>query len=94
MYGIKWNTEWLTLQIRVFRFLTGKLYRVFDESITIISEQHQVILMTSHIPEYDIIKLCQVAPQLQNMEFGRRLAVERELLKNTAIQFYNAGLSL
>ena len=25
------------------------------------------------------------------MEFGRRLAVERELLKNPAIQFYNAG---
>ena len=34
---------------------------------------------------------CQVAPQLQNMEFGRRLALERELLKNPAIQFYNTG---
>ena len=79
------------LQIRVFRFLTGKLYRVFDESIAIISEQHQVtcndviIIKSCHCG-------CQVAPQLQNMEFGRRLAVERELLKSTAIQFYNAGM--
>lgn len=34
----------ISIQIRVFRFLTGKLYRVFDESIAVISEQHQVIL--------------------------------------------------
>ncbi|XP_065904172.1 peptidylprolyl isomerase domain and WD repeat-containing protein 1-like [Dysidea avara] len=59
-------------KIRVFRFLTGKLYRVFDESIQVISEQHQI------------------SPQLQNMEFGRRLAVERELVKSTSMQFYNA----
>ncbi|XP_074097124.1 peptidylprolyl isomerase domain and WD repeat-containing protein 1 [Cotesia typhae] len=50
-------------KIRIFTFLTGKLYRVFDESLQKFSE------------------LQQMTQQLPNMEFGRRMAVERELDK-------------
>lgn len=51
-------------QIRVFEFATGKLYRTYDESIATIMEMQQA----------------GTAPyQLEEVEFGRRLAVEREL---------------
>ncbi|KXG54260.1 uncharacterized protein PGRI_074040 [Penicillium griseofulvum] len=51
-------------QVRVFDFATGKLYRTYDESITTITEMQQA----------------GTAPyQLDEVEFGRRLAVEREL---------------
>ncbi|XP_044020804.1 peptidylprolyl isomerase domain and WD repeat-containing protein 1 isoform X1 [Aphidius gifuensis] len=50
-------------KVRVFNFLTGKLYRVFDESLKRFSELQQTI------------------QQLPNMEFGRRMAVEKELDK-------------
>lgn len=54
-------------KIRVFKFLTGKLSRVFDESV-------------EHITE-----LQQRKPQIPNMEFGRRLAVERDVEKSGAL---------
>ncbi|XP_066601838.1 peptidylprolyl isomerase domain and WD repeat-containing protein 1 isoform X2 [Prorops nasuta] len=50
-------------KVRVFNFLTGKLYRVFDETLQRFSE------------------LQQMTQQLPNMEFGRRMAMERELDK-------------
>ncbi|KAJ5229220.1 hypothetical protein N7489_009928 [Penicillium chrysogenum] len=51
-------------QIRVFDFATGKLYRTYDESITTITEMQQA----------------GTAPyELDEVEFGRRLSVEREL---------------
>ncbi|KAJ5143275.1 uncharacterized protein N7515_002062 [Penicillium bovifimosum] len=51
-------------QIRVFDFATGKLYRTYDESINTITEMQQA----------------GTAPySLDEVEFGRRLAVEREL---------------
>ncbi|OQE28371.1 hypothetical protein PENSTE_c003G07647 [Penicillium steckii] len=51
-------------QVRVFEFATGKLYRTYDESIATITEMQQA----------------GTAPyQLDEVEFGRRLAVEREL---------------
>ncbi|KAK2587483.1 hypothetical protein KPH14_003187 [Odynerus spinipes] len=53
-------------KVRVFNFLTGKLYKVFDESLQRFSE------------------LQQNTQQLPNMEFGRRMAVERELDKTEA----------
>jgi len=56
----------------VFTFLTGKLYRVFDESLQFFTE------------------LQQNTPQLPNMEFGRRLAMERELEKMPAFSLANA----
>ncbi|XP_054013712.1 peptidylprolyl isomerase domain and WD repeat-containing protein 1 [Hylaeus anthracinus] len=50
-------------KVRVFNFRTGKLYRIFDETLQRFSE------------------LQQMTQQLPNMEFGRRMAVERELDK-------------
>ncbi|KAJ5731902.1 Peptidyl-prolyl cis-trans isomerase cyp15 [Penicillium malachiteum] len=51
-------------QIRVFEFATGKLYRTYDESIATLMEMQQA----------------GTAPyQLDEVEFGRRLGVEREL---------------
>ncbi|MEQ2208775.1 Peptidylprolyl isomerase domain and WD repeat containing protein 1, partial [Xenoophorus captivus] len=52
-------------KVRIFRFLTGKLMRVFDESLT------------------------QMRQQLPDMEFGRRMAVERELEKVDAVRLTN-----
>lgn len=51
-------------KVRLFRFLTGKLIRVYDECLQ------------------SIISLQQSQQQLPNMEFGRRLALERDLEKS------------
>jgi peptidylprolyl isomerase domain and WD repeat-containing protein 1 len=51
-------------QVRVFDFATGKLYRKYDESLTTITEMQQA--GTALYP-------------LDEVEFGRRLAIEREL---------------
>ncbi|KAJ2001402.1 Peptidyl-prolyl cis-trans isomerase cyp15 [Coemansia thaxteri] len=62
--------------IRVFSVSTGKLYRVYNESIGAISKiQHN-----SEGGEF----------KLEDMEFGRRLAVENELLKSPAGKRTNA----
>ncbi|KAH7376277.1 peptidyl-prolyl cis-trans isomerase cyp15 [Plectosphaerella cucumerina] len=51
-------------KIRVFDFASGKLYRTYDESLTVIEEMQQA----------------GTAPQkLEPVEFGRRFAVEREI---------------
>lgn len=51
-------------QVRVFDFATGKLYRTYDESITTITDMQQA----------------GTAPYaLDEVEFGRRLGVEREI---------------
>ncbi|OWF46092.1 peptidylprolyl isomerase domain and WD repeat-containing protein 1-like [Mizuhopecten yessoensis] len=50
-------------KVRIFKFLTGKLSKVLDESLKQFTE------------------LQQMKQQLPNMEFGRRLAVEREYEK-------------
>ncbi|KAG9292622.1 hypothetical protein G9A89_006994 [Geosiphon pyriformis] len=62
-------------QVRVFKFITGKLTRKYDESLTIISEMQQA--------GTSIFKL-------DDMEFGRRLAVERELEKTSLATCMNA----
>nr|XP_022312893.1 peptidylprolyl isomerase domain and WD repeat-containing protein 1-like [Crassostrea virginica] len=51
-------------KVRVFKFLTGKLSKVLDESLQQFTE------------------LQQMKQQLPNMEFGRRLAAERDLEKS------------
>ncbi|XP_014663514.1 PREDICTED: peptidylprolyl isomerase domain and WD repeat-containing protein 1-like [Priapulus caudatus] len=58
-------------KVRLFRFATGKLYRVFDESLKQYTE------------------LQQTKQQLPNMEFGRRMAIERELDKTGALAAAN-----
>ncbi|KAL2004731.1 hypothetical protein VTN00DRAFT_3259 [Thermoascus crustaceus] len=54
-------------QVRVFDFPTGKLYRTYDESLTTIMEMQQA---------------GTALQQLDEVEFGRRLAIERELGEN------------
>ena len=51
-------------QIRIFNFLTGELTRRYDESLAAIQEMQQA---------------GTAVYKVEDMEFGRRLAVEREL---------------
>ncbi|KAI6246533.1 Peptidyl-prolyl cis-trans isomerase cyp15 [Erysiphe necator] len=51
-------------RIRLFNFLTGKLYRTYDESLQTIEEMQQA---------------GTALQKLEDVEFGRRLAIEREL---------------
>ncbi|KAG5636191.1 hypothetical protein H0H81_008897 [Sphagnurus paluster] len=51
-------------QVRVFNFLTGKMTRKYDESLEAVQEMQQA---------------GTAAYKVEDMEFGRRLAVEREL---------------
>ncbi|KAI8820990.1 uncharacterized protein EV422DRAFT_496207 [Fimicolochytrium jonesii] len=53
-------------QIRIFNFTTGKLIRKYDESLTVVSEMQQA---------------GTAIHRLDDMEFGRRLALEREIEK-------------
>lgn len=57
-------------KIRVFDFITGKLYRIYDESILVLNEMQQA---------------GTALQKLEDVEFGRRLAIEREL-ENPALQ--------
>lgn len=52
-------------KVRIFDFATGKLYRTYDESISTISEMQQAGTLSSE--------------PLEAVDFGRRIAVEREL---------------
>lgn len=57
-------------KVRVFDFATGKLYRTYDESIATLMEMQQA---------------GTALQKLEEVEFGRRLAVEREL-ENPTVQ--------
>ena len=57
-------------KVRVFDFATGKLYRTYDESLSTITDMQQA---------------GTALQKLEDVEFGRRLAVEREL-ENPAFQ--------
>ncbi|KAK0307117.1 Peptidyl-prolyl cis-trans isomerase cyp15 [Friedmanniomyces endolithicus] len=52
-------------KVRVFDFASGKLHRTYDESLTIITEMQQAGTLSSE--------------PLEAVDFGRRMAVEREL---------------
>ncbi|KAG7164943.1 Peptidylprolyl isomerase domain and WD repeat-containing protein 1-like [Homarus americanus] len=69
--GLQFATIGADKKVRVFKFLTGKLTRVFDESL-----QHYT-------------ELQQRKQQIPNMEFGRRLAVERDVEKGGALAVCN-----
>ncbi|KAL1921120.1 uncharacterized protein VTP21DRAFT_10836 [Calcarisporiella thermophila] len=62
-------------QVRVFKFLTGKLIRKYDESLEANSEMQQA---------------GTAVYRLDDMEFGRRLALERELSKSPQSATVNA----
>ncbi|EAS27312.3 peptidyl-prolyl cis-trans isomerase cypE [Coccidioides immitis RS] len=51
-------------QVRIFDFPTGKLYRSYDESLTTLTEMQQA---------------GTALQKLEEVEFGRRMAVERDL---------------
>ncbi|MCJ1309976.1 Peptidylprolyl isomerase domain and WD repeat containing protein 1 [Agyrium rufum] len=51
-------------KVRIFDFATGKLYRTYDESLATVTEMQQA---------------GTALQKLEEVEFGRRLAVEREL---------------
>ncbi|QRV92468.1 peptidyl-prolyl cis-trans isomerase, cyclophilin-type protein [Ceratobasidium sp. AG-Ba] len=57
-------------QVRIFNTLTGKMTRRYDESLTAIQEMQQA---------------GTAAHKLDDMEFGRRLAVEREIEKDPRV---------
>ncbi|KJE96934.1 cyclophilin [Capsaspora owczarzaki ATCC 30864] len=59
--GSKFVTMSSDRKVRVFRFLTGKLARKYDESLQVIANQSQ---LASHI---------------DNIEYARRLAVEKDI---------------
>lgn len=58
-------------KVRVFDFASGKLYRTYDESIATITEMQQAGTLSSE--------------PLEPVDFGRRIAVEREL-EHPAVQ--------
>ncbi|KAM1040587.1 hypothetical protein ACFX15_029339 [Malus domestica] len=62
-------------RIRVFWFSTGKLRRVYDESLEVAQD-----LQRSDVPLY----------QLEAIDFGRRMAVEREIEKTESAPQPNA----
>ncbi|GBP50529.1 Peptidylprolyl isomerase domain and WD repeat-containing protein 1 [Eumeta japonica] len=69
--GKKMASISLDRKVRIFHFVTGKLHKVLDESLTRFQElQHET-------------------QQLPNMEFGRRMATERELEKSEWMQHAN-----
>ncbi|XP_050432168.1 peptidylprolyl isomerase domain and WD repeat-containing protein 1 [Adelges cooleyi] len=61
--GLKFATMSPDRKVRVFHFLTGKLHRVYDETLNRFNE------------------LQQKKQQIPNIEFIRRMAIERELDK-------------
>lgn len=69
--GKKFATISTDRRVRVFNFLTGKLVKVYDETLPRFTE------------------LQQKTQQLPNMEFGRRMAVERDLEKSEAFHLGN-----
>ncbi|KAI8893836.1 hypothetical protein BC833DRAFT_607054 [Globomyces pollinis-pini] len=58
--------EFKDRQLRIFQFNTGKMLRKYDESLEIVTENQKT---KSNIHTFD------------DMEFGRRLAIEREIEK-------------
>ncbi|CAG8560024.1 9235_t:CDS:10 [Diversispora eburnea] len=62
-------------QIRIFKFAKGKMIRKYDESLTVIGEMQQA---------------GTAIYKLDDMEFGRRLAAERELEKTQQANTMNA----
>ncbi|KAG5440266.1 hypothetical protein PCANB_001836 [Pneumocystis canis] len=62
-------------QIRIFNFKTGKMIRRYDESLNIFNKMQQ---FSKNIHKLD------------DMEFGRRIAVERELMND---KFYRSTLN-
>lgn len=75
-----------SLALTTFSFPTGRIQRKYDESLSTISEMHQAGTLLSTTVAVDPAtgeagRTVIVNGGLDSMEFGRRLAVERELEK-------------
>eukprot|EP00730_Choanoeca_flexa_P014568 TRINITY_DN6414_c0_g1_i2.p1 TRINITY_DN6414_c0_g1~~TRINITY_DN6414_c0_g1_i2.p1 ORF type:complete len:620 (+),score=157.07 TRINITY_DN6414_c0_g1_i2:2-1861(+) len=70
--GKRFVTTAVDRKVRVFDFTTGKLFRVYDESLPTYTEQQNR------------------KPFLSSMEFGRRMAAERDLDKSMVMRRANA----
>lgn len=66
--------------IRIFSFLTGKLQRKYDETLSAIQELQQA----GNLADTAGSSHAGISMKLDEMEFGRRLAVERELVERSA----------
>ena len=58
-------------KVRVFRFLSGKKIRVFDEELQVFTEMQQS------------------GQHLADMEFGRRIAIEKDIEKTKNLRYSN-----
>ncbi len=91
--------DWLSIQIRVFELLTGKLFRVYDESLDVYAQNQQVRALfpprrnNFHAACWTHC-LFQDFPFIPAMEFGRRVAAERDLQKSLAIRRESAGIAI
>ncbi|KNC80761.1 hypothetical protein SARC_06888 [Sphaeroforma arctica JP610] len=59
-------------KVRIYKIKTGKLYRVYDESLSVYSENQKT------------------NPQLDSVDFGRRMAQEKEIENSPAFERINA----
>ena len=83
-------------KIRLFDVLTGKISKTIDESLEVYSGVQQVIsFLAIHIFTLMIsllffpLTIKKNTQQLANMEFGRRIAIEKDIERNEAIFFSN-----
>ena len=71
-------------QIRIFNFYTGKLLKTYDESLEVVEKMHhnqQERVIALQQTEEDAAENGKKKWALDDMDFGRRLAVEREIGK-------------
>lgn len=69
--------EFADRKIRIFSFYTGKLMKTYDESLEIATQMHQQGTLSK---------------KLDDMEFGKRLATEREIEKTAGGQSSTCNL--
>ena len=80
--------------IRIFNFLSGKVQKKIDETLDAYSAIQQVnrLYKVYLIPnKIYIMRWLKASQQLGNMEFGRRLAIEKDIDRNEANFFSNLG---
>lgn len=70
-------------QVRVFRFLTGKLHRTYDESMPVFAEMQKVCgWMFRSLADFG--QKQDSVYKIDAIDFGRRVAVEKGLDQNVA----------
>lgn len=75
-------------KIRLFDFLTGKIINTIDESLDQYSALQQVSKIYHQIRRFFKLE-SKNSQQMGNMEFGRRMAMEKDIERNEATFFQN-----